>query len=103
LGTSKQQCNIFMVRNDAPEFKNGREAVKWMDGKVTSSPQGSCTDRFGQLAFKLSNIQPARYLNQNIEVITTNFRAGKLDAAVILGPTPSKPGAGSHAPRGGPR
>src|SRR5262244_3947389 len=90
LGTSKQQCNVFMVRNDAPEFKNGREAVKWMDGKVTSSPHGSCTDRFGQLAFKLSNIQPARYLNQNIEVITTNFRAGKLDAAVIWEPTASK-------------
>jgi NitT/TauT family transport system substrate-binding protein len=90
LGTSKQQCNIFMIRNDAPEFKNGREAVKWMDGKVTSSPHGSCTDRFGQLAFKLSNIQPARYLNQNIEVITTNFRAGKLDAAVIWEPTASK-------------
>ncbi len=38
LGTSKQQCNVFMVRNDAPQFKSGREAVKWMDGKVTSSP-----------------------------------------------------------------
>jgi NitT/TauT family transport system substrate-binding protein len=90
LGTAKQQCNVFMVRNDAPEFKSGREAVKWMDGKVTSSPHGSCTDRFGQLAFKLAGITPARYLNQNIEVITTNFRAGKLDAAVIWEPTASK-------------
>jgi sulfonate transport system substrate-binding protein len=90
LGTSKQQCNVFMVRNDAPEFKSGREAVKWMDGKVISSPHGSCTDRFGQLAFKLAGITPARYLNQNIEVITTNFRAGKLDAAVIWEPTASK-------------
>ena len=34
--------------------------------------------------------QPERYLNQNIEVITTNFRAGKLDAAVIWEPTASK-------------
>ena len=34
LGTSKQQCNIFLVRNDAPEFKSGAEAVKWMDGKT---------------------------------------------------------------------
>jgi NitT/TauT family transport system substrate-binding protein len=38
LGTSKQQCNIFLVRNDAPKFKNGVEAVKWMDGKITSAP-----------------------------------------------------------------
>ncbi|MGB2320542.1 MAG: nitrate ABC transporter substrate-binding protein, partial [Candidatus Puniceispirillum sp.] len=50
LGTSKQQCNIFLVRNDAPQFANGVDAVKWMDGKVTSAPHGACTDRFAQLA-----------------------------------------------------
>ncbi len=38
LGTSKQQCNVFLVRNDVPQFKNGMEAVKWMHGKRTSSP-----------------------------------------------------------------
>ena len=90
LGTSKQQCNIFLVRNDAPQFANGVEAVKWMDGKVTSAPHGACTDRFAQLAFKKAGIKPAKYLNQNIEVITTNFRAGKLDAAAIWEPTASK-------------
>lgn len=90
LGTAKQQCNVFMVRNDAPQFKDGKEAVKWMDGKTTSSPHGSCTDRFAQDTFKKAGIKPARYLNQNIEVITTNFRAGKLDAAVIWEPTASK-------------
>ena len=90
LGTSKQQCNVFMVRNDAPQFKNGVEAVKWMNGKVTSSPHGSCTDRFAQDTFKKAGIKPEKYLNQNIEVITTNFRAGKLDAAVIWEPTASK-------------
>ena len=90
LGTSKQQCNIFLVRNDAPQFANGVDAVKWMDGKVTSAPHGACTDRFAQLAFKKAGIKPAKYLNQNIEVITTNFRAGKLDAAAIWEPTASK-------------
>ena len=90
LGTSKQQCNIFLVRNDAPQFKSGKEAVQWMAGKDTSSPHGSCTDRFARLAFKQAGIQPKTYLNQNIEVITTNFRAGKLDAAVIWEPTASK-------------
>src|SRR5262249_60727477 len=75
LGTSKQQCNIFMVRNDAPEFKNGREAVKKMDGKGTSSPHGSCTDRFCHLAFKLTKNQPPPYLNHNTDVITKNGRA----------------------------
>ncbi len=90
LGTSKQQCNIFLVRNDAPQFKDGQEAVKWMAGKDTSSPHGSCTDRFARLAFKKAGIEPKSYLNQNIEVITTNFRAGKLDAAVIWEPTATK-------------
>ena len=90
LGTSKQQCNIFLVRNDAPQFKDGAEAVKWMAGKDTSSPHGSCTDRFARLAFKKAGIEPKSYLNQNIEVITTNFRAGKLDAAVIWEPTATK-------------
>ena len=90
LGTSKQQCNIFLVRNDAPEFASGLDAVKWMDGKITSAPHGACTDRFARLAFQKAGIKPARYLNQNIEVITTNFRAGKLDAAAIWEPTASK-------------
>ncbi|NNE22070.1 MAG: ABC transporter substrate-binding protein [Rhizobiales bacterium] len=90
LGTSKQQCNIFLVRNDAPEFANGREAVKWMDGKLTSAPHGACTDRFARLAFEKAGIKPAKYLNQNIEIITTNFRAKKLDAAAIWEPTASK-------------
>ena len=90
LGTSKQQCNIFLVRNDAPDFANGTEAVKWMDGKVTSAPHGACTDRFARLAFQKAGIEPKRYLNQNIEVITTNFRAGKLDAAAIWEPTATK-------------
>ncbi len=90
LGTSKQQCNNFLVRNDAPQFKNGVEAVKWMDGKTTSAPHGACTDRFARLAFEKAGIKPRRYLNQNIEVITTNFRAGKLDAAAIWEPTATK-------------
>jgi NitT/TauT family transport system substrate-binding protein len=99
LGTSKQQCNIFLVRNDAPQFKSGKEAVQWMAGKDTSSPHGSCTDRFARLAFKQAGIQPKTYLNQNIEVITTNFRAGKLDAAVIWEPTASKIAHGGLARR----
>lgn len=90
LGTSKQQCNIFIVRNDAPAFESGMDAVKWMDGKSTAAPHGACTDRFARLAFEKADIEPLRYLNQNIEVITTNFRAGKLDAAAIWEPTATK-------------
>ena len=90
LGTSEQQCNIFLVRTDAPVFANGQDAVKWMEGKNTSSPQGSCTDRFARGAFDTMHVKPATYLNQNVEVITTNFRAKKLDAAVAWEPTATK-------------
>src|SRR2546422_256788 len=61
-----------------------------MRGKTVAVPKGSCTDRFAQATFKKFSIQPKEYLNQNIEVITSNFRAGKLDAAVMWEPTTSR-------------
>ena len=90
LGLGWDQCNAFLVRNDAPQFKDAQEAIKWLNGKQVAVPKGSCTDRFAQAVFKKSNIQPAQYLNQNIEVITSNFRAGRLDAAVMWEPTTSR-------------
>ena len=90
LGLAFDQCNVFLVRNDAPQFKDANDAIKWLDGKIVAVPKGSCTDRFGQATFKKSNIQPKEYLNQNIEVITSNFRAGKIDAAIMWEPTTSR-------------
>jgi len=90
LGLGYDQCNIFLVRTDAPEFKSPEEAIKWLNGKTVAVPKGSCTDRFAQAVFKRFDIQPSEYLNQNIEVITSGFRAGKLDAAVIWEPTASR-------------
>jgi NitT/TauT family transport system substrate-binding protein len=90
LGLAYDQCNAFLVRNDAPQFKSDQEAIRWLDGKTVAVPKGSCTDRFAQATFKRFNIQPKEYLNQNIEVITSNFRAGKLDAAGMWQPTTSR-------------
>jgi len=90
LGTSKQQCNIFLVPNSAPNFKSGMEAVKWMDGKLIAAPHGACTDRFALLAFEQAGIKPSKYLNQNIENITKNLEAGKIAGAAIWEPTASK-------------
>jgi ABC-type nitrate/sulfonate/bicarbonate transport system substrate-binding protein len=90
LGLAYDQCNTFLVRNDAPQFKNDQEAIRWLGGKTVAVPKGSCTDRCAQAAFKRFNIQPKEYLNQDIEVITSNFRAGKLDAAVMWEPTTSR-------------
>ena len=90
LGIAHDQCNIFLVRNDAPKFASTLDAIKWLDGKQVAVPKGSCTDRYAQSVYLKYKVNPAAYLNQNIEVITSNFRAGKIDAAVIWEPTASK-------------
>lgn len=90
VGLGFDQCNIFLVRKDAPQFKDPKEALRWLNGKQVAVPKGSCTDRFAQAVFKKEKIEPAAYLNQNIEVITSGFRVGKLDAAVIWEPTASR-------------
>jgi len=90
LGLAFDQCNIFLARNDAPKFQDAAQALRWLDGKTVAVPKGSCTDRYAQATFKKLGVNPKEYLNQNIEVITSNFRAGKLDAAVIWEPTASR-------------
>jgi NitT/TauT family transport system substrate-binding protein len=90
LGLGYDQCNAFLVRNDAPKFESPDQAIAWLNGKSVAVPKGSCTDRFAQAVFKRFKIAPSEYLNQSIEVITSGFRAGKLDAAVIWEPTTSR-------------
>jgi len=89
-GLGEDQCNNMLVRTDAPEFANADEAIQWMNGKVVAVPKGACTDRFALAVFEKKNIKPDQYLNQNIEVITSGFRAGKLDAAAIWEPTAAR-------------
>jgi NitT/TauT family transport system substrate-binding protein len=90
LGLGSDQCNIFLARTDAPEFKTPKEALGWLNGKRVAVPFGSCTDRFAQAAFKNAGVKAGSYLNQTIEVITSGFRAGKIDAAVVWEPTASR-------------
>ena len=90
LGIGYDQCNVLLASNDAPKFNSGKEGLKWLEGKRVGIPLGSCADRFAKEAFKKEVITPAAIMNQNIEVITSGFRAGKLDAAVIWEPTASR-------------
>ena len=87
-----QRCNVIMVRADAPQFKDALEAVKWLDGKVIATPKGSCADRFLREVAEKTGIKPAEVLNQSIEVIATNFRVKKIDAAVLWEPSVSRIG-----------
>ncbi len=90
VGLGQDMCNIFLARKDAPEFKSSQEAFKWLAGKQVATAKGACSDRFAQAVFKGQGTEPKDYLNQNIEVMTSNFRAGKIDAAIIWEPTASR-------------
>ena len=90
LGTSQDQCGVFLTRADAPDFADQAEAIRWFDGKTISTAQGSCTDRIAQATFEELGVEPGEYLNQSIEVITSSFESGKIDGAIIWEPTASK-------------
>ncbi len=90
IGLSHDQCNVFLVSPDAPQFQSAAEAVRWFDGKTVGVPKGSCADRFATAVFKKQKITPKEYLNQSIELITSGFRVKKLDAAVVWEPVASR-------------
>lgn len=93
LGLSAgQRCNVIMVRADAPQFASPEEAIKWLNGKTVATPKGSCADRFLRTVIQKSGINPKEVLNQSLEVIATNFRVKKIDAAVCWEPTVSRIG-----------
>ena len=88
-GMGYDQCYIFLVRKDAPAFKTTDEALKWVNGKTVATPKGSCTDDFVQKLFARTKTTPSSYLNQNIEIISSGFKAGRLDAAAVWEPNAS--------------
>jgi NitT/TauT family transport system substrate-binding protein len=90
VGLSHDQCNVFFVRNDAPQFADAQAAVQWLNGKAVATPNGSCADRFARAVYEKNRVAPGSALNQSLEVITSGFRAGKIDAAVIWEPTASR-------------
>jgi NitT/TauT family transport system substrate-binding protein len=87
-----QRCNVIMVRADAPDFKSVDEAIQWLNGKVIATPKGSCADRFLGNVIERTHIKPAAIMNQSLEVLSTNLRAKKIDAAVLWEPTASRIG-----------
>jgi NitT/TauT family transport system substrate-binding protein len=90
VGVSPDQCGIFLVRKSAPTFSSEAQAIKWMNGKTVATPQGSCTDRVTQAAFQQEGVKPKAYLNQSLDLVTSDFRSGTIDAAAAWEPTASK-------------
>ncbi len=81
-----QNCNKIVVSKDAPDFKSHEEAMEWLNGKEFSVHRGTCANRFVESVINKGAFKPAKLLNMSIEVIASNFEAGKLDAAAMWEP-----------------
>ncbi|KUO60067.1 MAG: hypothetical protein APF80_08115 [Alphaproteobacteria bacterium BRH_c36] len=81
-----QNCNKILVRKDAPDFKTHQEAMAWISGKDFAVHRGTCTNRFSLAVIAKGGFTPSQVLNMPIEVIASNFEAGKLDAAAMWEP-----------------
>lgn len=90
LGIARDQCNVVLAKKKSPDFASPEEAVKWMGGKTVATPTGSCTDRFTQAVFKEFSVKPSAYLNQSIEVISSNFQNDRIDGATVWEPVASR-------------
>lgn len=84
------RCSLVLVRKDAPQFSSNEELAQWLNGKVVAAPKGSASDQYLRRFFERYHVKPGEYLNQSIEVIATNFRTKKLDAASAWEPTLSR-------------
>lgn len=91
-----RMCGMIMVRSDAPQFKDYKEAAQWLQGKTIGVPKGSCADRLGQVMLKRENVN-AVWQQMQGEVIVTSLQAKKLDAAALYEPHLSKAVFDNHA------
>ena len=81
-----QNCNLLVVRKDAPQFKSPEEALKWMNGKLVAVHRGTCANRFLESVIKQFGVKPKKLQYMTVEVIASAFEAGKLDAAAMWEP-----------------
>ena len=90
LGVSQDQCSVLLVRADAPPFAGLAAALEWLNGRALAAPRDSCMERFARQLLRQPGVAASLILDQNIEVITAGFRAGRLDAAVVSEPSASR-------------
>lgn len=86
VGISSDQCGVFLVSKKAPTFSSQAQAIRWLNGKTVATPQGSCADRVAQDVFQQEGVRPKAYLNQSLELVTSDFRGGSIDAASVWEP-----------------
>jgi len=100
-----QNCNLLVVKKDAPDFKSPQDALQWLNGKNVSVHRGTCANRFLESILNSNNVKPKNLNYMTIEVIASSFEAGKLDAAAMWEPHARKvveQGFGKYAATGSP-
>lgn len=90
LGVSRDQCSVLLLRADAPRFASAAAALAWLEGRTIAAPKDSCMERFARRLLRQPGVTANLVLEQNIEVVTTEFRAGRLDAVVLSEPSASR-------------
>jgi tripartite-type tricarboxylate transporter receptor subunit TctC/ABC-type nitrate/sulfonate/bicarbonate transport system substrate-binding protein len=90
LGLSQDQCSVLLVRAAAPRFASSQAAIEWLNTRSLAAPQNSCMERFARKLVRDGKVAANLIVDQNIEVITAGFRAGRLDAAVLPEPSASR-------------
>lgn len=81
-----QNCEKILVGKSAPQFKDYKEAMKWMTSKPFAYHKGTCTNRITESIIAQGGFKPSEILVMPIEVIASNFEAGKLAAGVMWEP-----------------
>ncbi|WP_066332716.1 tripartite tricarboxylate transporter substrate-binding protein [Azohydromonas lata] len=84
LGMGQDQCNVLVARVDGPATPQA------LQGAQLAAPRDSCADRFARELLSTRQVAPAAYLGQNIEIISSNLRAGRIDAAAVWEPVATR-------------
>jgi sulfonate transport system substrate-binding protein len=81
-----QNCFKIVVRKDAPQFKDYKEAMQWLNGRAFAVHRGTCANAATEAIIEKGGFKPSEVQFTPIEVIASNFEAGKLDAAMMWEP-----------------
>lgn len=92
-----QNCFKIVVRKDAPPFKDYREAMQWLNGKAFAVHRGTCANAATEAIIDKGGFKPSEVQFTPIEVIASNFEAGKLDAAMMWEPHARRQVDAGHA------
>ena len=86
IQTTCGYCRSILVRKDAPAFPTHDAAVKWLNDKPFAVHRGTCPNRAILSIINKGGFKPKEVVYMPIEVIASNFEAGKLDAAAMWEP-----------------